>query len=780
MGNGQIIRDVASWLISNQLSSRVRVTLVFGASGSGLSGLAWRVAGEILHANLVETTPILVRLPSDRVLPIDPWDCVHESLTASGAADAMAEVRGESRRGRIVYLLDNGSVENILRPSLREFVRALADGGSSVVLFARNSEWDSRGLGFGGRRVGNLYEHLDMDMTRIELQEWDALDVNAALEKSWGANWRYYWLHLFENAPDVFELIRKPQFRELVIRQAPELVRSGQPLTLRTLAGNYCDTMTDRLARILNCSAPRAEELAQAVGYVNSTMEPMADVHQVLRERQWRDEDLRLLSENNLAGIFSLTASGELAVEDAIYDAWLRTKAIESALVDDDLLPLRQSLLKPLVLRLLDQGEVLAEERLLSLVAMTRRRGFETAGYVGSNAFSLAALQRLDWSERNFEYSFAPSASLAGLQLRGTSLRYANLRDAAIGGCDLTHADLRHADLNGTDFSFPGRNGSLAVDAMTGAIAAGDDFGSVSLWDSADDWPHVLDLHSKPIWALSLKSSPTGLTMLSGSHDGFVHMCREVSGQRALRPLWSRQFDDWILSVDISPPLAIGLVSTSSGIVSVVDLEDGAQLAQVGLPLEVHAARFSPDGDRVALATPRNVPCVVQVRESTVDDGTWLGDTTTGPALWSVSWSSTGDRLAAADDGGTVWLYGPDGVDKKRISRSPLLSVAWSPDDQRLAVSSASGMLWILDTDSLETISTIGVSRKKCWHALWLTGSNLVVVSDDGRVRGCELDSLSVRELRSDFQLRGCDLRFSLGLDSASRTRLASFGARVE
>lgn len=157
----------------------------------------------------------------------------------------------------------------------------------------------------------------------------------------------------------------------------------------------------------------------------------------------------------------------------------------------------------------------------------------------------------------------------------------------------------------------------------------------------------------------SLKFSPDGTKLASGSYSGVITLWNVTNGKQIMRLEGSRK----ILSLSFSPDGTKLAAGSGNGIVKLWNVEDGSEIATLqGHTTTVYSVDFSPDGKMLASGS-----------------GDWT------IKLWNVENSSE-----------ITTLQGHTGA---------VLSVDFSPDGKFLASSSGDGdktiKLWSVDLDDL-------------------------------------------------------------------------------
>ncbi|MFO1043477.1 MAG: protein kinase [Planctomycetaceae bacterium] len=131
----------------------------------------------------------------------------------------------------------------------------------------------------------------------------------------------------------------------------------------------------------------------------------------------------------------------------------------------------------------------------------------------------------------------------------------------------------------------------------------------------------------------------------------------------------------------------------------ILNAEDGQSFLQSDISNDlgwIHEAKWSPDGERLALACLNHTVRLVSSRTGR-ETGKLVGHT--GPVM-AVSWSPDGQRLATGSGDKTVRIWNSKSglqVLALRQHQSSVESVSWSPDGQQLASGAGGGEVLIWD-----------------------------------------------------------------------------------
>jgi WD40 repeat protein len=265
---------------------------------------------------------------------------------------------------------------------------------------------------------------------------------------------------------------------------------------------------------------------------------------------------------------------------------------------------------------------------------------------------------------------------------------------------------------------------------------AGDD-GIVAIYeDESKKLVRELKGHEGRICAIAWK--PDGRMLASGSDDETARIWDVATGVE-LRTLSRTQRRGWIMDIEWSPDGK--LLATGAPLIDQVlfyDAENGEiQKSVVGAPCT--AVAWAPDQKMVAF-TALHIVSVYNVEEK-LDDETLilLKGHKYGTAIWGLSWSPDGSKLASASDDTTIRIWDPRQRESVRILRGHIAGVkgvAWSPDGTTLATASLDKTIRLWRSDTGECFAVLkghesGV-RTVQWHP---DGRRIVSAGEDGTAR---------------------------------------------
>lgn len=275
---------------------------------------------------------------------------------------------------------------------------------------------------------------------------------------------------------------------------------------------------------------------------------------------------------------------------------------------------------------------------------------------------------------------------------------------------------------------------------------------------------------------IKIREAATGrvLRMLHG-HDAMVHTLHFLPDGRLLSSSADRTMRLW------SPPSKdpeVIHVAGAKGLQSVAFDTDGRRLISAvrggrstvfdlpsrqpihsiqGFPFARDAA-FRPGGSgEYALATDARIVIVWDAKGNQRFE-------LPGPKYFtSIDYDPRGDFLVASDFAGSVHLYGADGSARwhRQLQEMALMTVAISGNGQWIAAAGQGGTLWILDASD----GRVRAQRRDSNHVNSLAfhpgGEFLATASSDGILREYELQGLSIARRISGFSTEATALTYS-------------------
>jgi eukaryotic-like serine/threonine-protein kinase len=230
--------------------------------------------------------------------------------------------------------------------------------------------------------------------------------------------------------------------------------------------------------------------------------------------------------------------------------------------------------------------------------------------------------------------------------------------------------------------------------------------GELKVWD-VERGQQVLSLtdHAGPVHSLCF--SPDGKHLASAGGDDTVRIWDVERGQEVLSLKGHTGLDH---SICFSPD-GKRLASATHKEVMVWDVERGQQVLSLpDLTGWVFSVNFSPDGKRLASSTggldTQGKPLAGEVKVWDAQQGTDLltlkGHTS---AVWSISFSPDGSRIASGSSDGTVKLW--DAKTGEQVltlqgHTGAVLCVSFSPDGKRLASASHDQIVKVWDLAAAE------------------------------------------------------------------------------
>lgn len=285
----------------------------------------------------------------------------------------------------------------------------------------------------------------------------------------------------------------------------------------------------------------------------------------------------------------------------------------------------------------------------------------------------------------------------------------------------------------------------VAVSADGLRLAAGDDSGTVQVWETGTDRaPLLLSGHQSQVWAVAF--SPDGSLLASGDRAGQVRLWKLADGtlQNTIAAddsaVWSLAF-----TADGGK-----LMVASDRRVQLWDPVKGAALGRFETPdVRVTRAALSPDGRLLAVAASDGKVRLWDIDKSAVTREIAVED----DVVWSVAFSPDGRRLATASSGEIVALWDVATGAQQAIftgHTGGATDLIFLADGATLAAVDRSGQLHFWDADTGRPLAeTWPAHAAAAWRiALFPDGRKFATAGDDGRVmiwdefslaRACEI-----------------------------------------
>ncbi len=236
----------------------------------------------------------------------------------------------------------------------------------------------------------------------------------------------------------------------------------------------------------------------------------------------------------------------------------------------------------------------------------------------------------------------------------------------------------------GTPLRTEGETTALAISSDRRWVAAGDETGSLHVWDlhDLDAAPRLLSGHEGPVFALVFGPGPD--TLYSAGADGTLRG-------------WS-----WHAAGATGPEAQAAPSTTNTGTTITGTVITGAVSTAPGERLSpLYALALAPDGSRLAAAGEDGVVALWQIGAAPADALALHGHT---GAVNTLAFSPDGRQLASAGNDGSVRIWdGEDGAQLAVLTageNSALANfinlVVYSPDGKWLASGSSAGgvRLW--------------------------------------------------------------------------------------
>ena len=247
------------------------------------------------------------------------------------------------------------------------------------------------------------------------------------------------------------------------------------------------------------------------------------------------------------------------------------------------------------------------------------------------------------------------------------------------------------------------------------------------------------------LWTLS----PDGSTAVSNAYG--------AAGTRTpVIDVWRFETGSAVTAVDVSaPPMSIvgcgaatACVLTADAHLVRVRYEDGVVLSDVGLPPDTEPnIAASPDGSRVAIATPDGLLHIVDTASGAVVQSLPGGSRKPAP----LAFSPDGQRLAGADfEDVLVWRLDARGLPQRYVGHSGRVMVAaWSPDGRSLATGATDQTVMRWDTVGDERLGRVVTDRLGGdTSTVWPTKHGVVVGQFGGRLLLVDPATGATTELR--------------------------------
>lgn len=214
---------------------------------------------------------------------------------------------------------------------------------------------------------------------------------------------------------------------------------------------------------------------------------------------------------------------------------------------------------------------------------------------------------------------------------------------------------------------------------------------TVRLWSASGK--QLLRITDYQASVSNVEFSPGGEFVLGCSNNG-VALVHDLKGRLVASLLGH---EDRVTSAVFHPSGEEVLTASIDGTVRTWSLNVSGFPVLRGHELAAKAGAFSPDGDCIATASIGG-DCVIYD-----DRGVHVTSLDTGSGVYSLAWSSAGDRLLTGTTDGTVTLWDASGSERLRFRpwSDEVAAAAFSPDGSRVVVCALSDSceIWSLSED---------------------------------------------------------------------------------
>lgn len=247
---------------------------------------------------------------------------------------------------------------------------------------------------------------------------------------------------------------------------------------------------------------------------------------------------------------------------------------------------------------------------------------------------------------------------------------------------------------------------SLDVSKDGRLVAAGDDFGDVTIWDVAigQQVQHLAGEHGDAIGDVAF--TPDGRYLLSSAYDDQLILWDVATGAviwRALNPTGDPNL------LNISPDGSLAAAGTEEGVVTLWDMASGklvGELAGHDPAWQVLPVVFSSDGRWLASGSETGEVILWDVHTQSLRRHIQVID----DVLFSLAFSPDGQTLAAAGKSGSIWLFDADtGALVGELPGLPdwVFAVTFSPNGSKLLAGSRDGAVLVWDVASQQRQQTL-------------------------------------------------------------------------